>query len=55
MRNLQFHENIIKFYEIFESSDSFYFIIELVEGITLQEYILIEKTIKESDLKKIIF
>jgi serine/threonine protein kinase len=35
MRDVSNHENIIKLYEVFESFDSFYFVIELIEGITL--------------------
>jgi serine/threonine protein kinase len=39
MRALRDHPNVIKLYEVFEGENTFYFVMEIVEGVSLYDEI----------------
>ena len=55
MLNLTNNENVIKINEFYENFNTYYFIMELVEGMTLQKYILSNLSQPQSsfEIKKI--
>ena len=56
MRRLKNHPNVIKLFEVFEGESTFYFVMEIVEGISLYEKIKRQQSeaFLEEEIKEII-
>ncbi|EGR33279.1 protein kinase domain protein, partial [Ichthyophthirius multifiliis] len=55
MRDLTTSQYIIKLFEVFQSKDQFFFVLELIEGIKLQDYIDNQKKLPEYEIKRILY
>lgn len=56
MRNLRGHPNVIKLYEVFEGEQTFYFVMEILEGTSLYEEIKkhAQNPYKDDEVREII-
>jgi calcium/calmodulin-dependent protein kinase I len=56
MRDLRNHPNVIKLYDVFEGEHTFYFLMELVEGVSLYEEIKkhSQTPFKDYEIKEIV-
>lgn len=56
MRNLRGHPNVIKLHEVFEGENTFYFVMDIVEGSSLYDSIKkhAQQPYKESEIREII-